>query len=192
MKKYLLSLLIVWLSFIWFSSAVNVSWNWSSYSPNLVHFNWWWIFRENFSCNEELNCCMLNVLDSSNSFVCQVSYCNDEWDFFGCDVELEWDYYLIYDPIHDFNWPFTLISISSATSVWWWNEWWNDWWDSELIWQLSPVITWLENSINEFIPYVVYIWLGVLGVIIWFVAIKWLINWVRRQSFWVFSSRKRK
>ena len=58
--------------------------------------------------------------------------------------------------------------------------------------QLSPVISWLSDSISEFIPYVVYVGLWVLGAVIWFVSIKWLINRVRRQSFWVFSSRKKK
>ena len=47
---------------------------------------------------------------------------------------------------------------------------------------LSPVIEWLTSTINEFIPLVVYIWLGVLGAVIWFVAIKWLINRLRSKT----------
>ena len=47
----------------------------------------------------------------------------------------------------------------------------------------TPVITGLTSSINEFVPYVVYIWIWVLGALIWFVAIKRLINRVRRKIF---------
>lgn len=41
---------------------------------------------------------------------------------------------------------------------------------------LNPVISWLSGSISEFIPYIVYIWVGLLGACICFVAIKWLLN----------------
>ena len=53
------------------------------------------------------------------------------------------------------------------------------WWTANF----TPVITGLTSSINEFIPYVVYIGLWVLWVLISFVAIKWLINWVRSKIF---------
>jgi len=34
---------------------------------------------------------------------------------------------------------------------------------------------------TEFIPYVVYVGLGVLGAIIGFTAIRWLVNWTRAK-----------
>jgi len=57
---------------------------------------------------------------------------------------------------------------------------------------LQPIITSLGDTLTEFIPYVVYVWLGVLGAIIWFVAIKWLMNWTRAKVLWTFSSGKRR
>lgn len=60
------------------------------------------------------------------------------------------------------------------------------------VWTFSPVINWLKSSVNEFIPYVVYVWLWILTSLLWFVAIRWLINWVKRKLLIVFSSRKRK
>lgn len=58
--------------------------------------------------------------------------------------------------------------------------------------QLTPVVDWLENTIVEFIPYIVYIGLWVLSALLWFIAIKWLVNWTRSKSLWVFSSRRKK
>lgn len=57
---------------------------------------------------------------------------------------------------------------------------------------LEPIITSLGSTLTEFIPYVVYVWLGVLGAVIWFVAIKWLMNWTRAKVLWTFSSGKRR
>ena len=48
---------------------------------------------------------------------------------------------------------------------------------------LSGAVTNLTNSVTEFIPYIVYIWLWILVVCIWFVSIKRLINWVRAKIF---------
>lgn len=57
---------------------------------------------------------------------------------------------------------------------------------------LQPIITSLSTTLTEFIPYVVYVGLGVLGAVIWFVAIKWLMNWTRAKVLWTFSSGKRR
>lgn len=56
----------------------------------------------------------------------------------------------------------------------------------------DEIIGSLESTMAEFIPYVVYVWLGVLGAVIWFVAIKWLMNWTRAKVLWTFSSWKRR
>ena len=56
----------------------------------------------------------------------------------------------------------------------------------------EPIITSLSSTLTEFIPYVVYVWLGVLGAVIWFVAIKWLMNWTRAKVLGTFSSGKRR
>ena len=57
---------------------------------------------------------------------------------------------------------------------------------------LEPIITSLTSTISEFIPYVVYVWLGVLGAVVGFVAVKWLMNWTRAKVLGTFSSGKRR
>ena len=107
------------------------------------------------------------------------------------------------------SWVTDFVSSSSIWSpCWWvWNldyftfrryYWWNQ--NCEVLYNsdkmctetFTPVITWLWDSINEFIPYVVYVGLGILWALIWFFAIRRLINRVRRQTFWVFKSKRRK
>lgn len=57
---------------------------------------------------------------------------------------------------------------------------------------LAPLITSLSGVMTEFIPYVVYIGLGVLGAVIGFTAIRWLMNWTRAKVLWTFSSWRRR
>ena len=57
---------------------------------------------------------------------------------------------------------------------------------------LEPIVTSLSTTLTEFIPYVVYVGLGVLGAVIGFVAIKWLMNWTRAKVLWTFSSWRRR
>lgn len=57
---------------------------------------------------------------------------------------------------------------------------------------LEPIMTSLSETLTEFIPYVVYVGLGVLGAVIGFVAIKWLMNWTRAKVLWTFSSWRRR
>lgn len=58
--------------------------------------------------------------------------------------------------------------------------------------QLEPVITWVSSIMTEFIPYVVYVAIAVLIATLWFVAVKWLMNWMSRRVTWTFSSRRRR
>ena len=58
--------------------------------------------------------------------------------------------------------------------------------------EFDGIITSLETTMSEFIPYVVYVGLWVLGAIIWFVAVKWLMNWVRAKVLWTFSWGRRR
>jgi len=57
---------------------------------------------------------------------------------------------------------------------------------------LEPIITSLSSVMTEFIPYVVYIGLWVLGAVIGFTAIRWLMNWTRAKVLGTFSSGKRR
>lgn len=210
MKKYLLSLLVVWLSFIWFSNWYTFECNFNNSigtcTPTTITYDS--INNStntiNWNPNAEYTFYYKNIDDSSYTikFECTNNICTNTSNFDYDDL-LEYDFNFM-QAICVEPWNDWVASNDFCNQKWWWNEWWNtwwntwwnewwnEWWDSELIWQLSPVITWLENSINEFIPYVVYVWLGVLGVIIWFVAIKRLINRTRSKSLWVFSSRRRR
>lgn len=57
---------------------------------------------------------------------------------------------------------------------------------------LAPIIESLGDVMTEFIPYVVYIWLWVLGAVIGFTAIRWLMNWTRAKVLGTFSSGRRR
>lgn len=57
---------------------------------------------------------------------------------------------------------------------------------------LGDVITGIQSVLTEFIPYLVYIALGVLIATLWFVAVKWLMNWTSRRVTGVFSSRRKR
>lgn len=57
---------------------------------------------------------------------------------------------------------------------------------------LTPILTGIQSVMTEFIPYVIYISLGVLLATLGFVAIKWLMNWTSRRVTGVFSSRRKR
>lgn len=48
---------------------------------------------------------------------------------------------------------------------------------------LDIIIDWLEGVMAEFIPYVAHVGLGIIVAVLWFVAIRWLVNWVRAKVF---------
>lgn len=58
--------------------------------------------------------------------------------------------------------------------------------------QLEPVLTWIQSVMTEFIPYLIYLSLGVLIATLGFIAIKWLMSWTSRRVTGVFSSRRRR
>ena len=57
---------------------------------------------------------------------------------------------------------------------------------------LGDVITGVQSVLTEFIPYLIYIALGVLVATLWFVAVKWLMNWTSKRVTAVFSSRRKR
>lgn len=48
---------------------------------------------------------------------------------------------------------------------------------------LDVIIDGLENVMAEFIPYVAHVGLWIIVAVLWFVAIRWLVNWVRAKVF---------
>lgn len=57
---------------------------------------------------------------------------------------------------------------------------------------LAPVLEWLQETITEFIPYLVYVGLGIITATIGFVAIRWLMNWTQAKVRGTFSSWRRR
>lgn len=48
---------------------------------------------------------------------------------------------------------------------------------------LDVIIDWLEGVMAEFIPYVAHVGLWIIVAVLGFVAIRWLVNWVRAKVF---------
>lgn len=194
-----IKLLLLWWIFtlIWifnFSSAIN-------FTPN--NSNDWYIPSElvvespfdlmsslgSYSCN--YNTCYMSIHDSEYTVVdINITYYSD-WDYISCNDYGGWycyDWTLIPAWTYEVGWyeneTFDLITINLPTS-WWWDDIWVESW-------LVSIVSNLNTTISEFIPYVVYIGLWILSVIVWFYAIKWLLRFVKWSSLSVFSSRKRK
>lgn len=51
---------------------------------------------------------------------------------------------------------------------------------------LDEAITWLQGVMSEFIPYVAHVGLWIIVAVLGFVAIRWLVNWVRAKIFSAF------
>ena len=58
--------------------------------------------------------------------------------------------------------------------------------------QLEPVVNWIKSVMTEFIPYLVYIAIGVLIATLGFVALKWLMRYMSGKVTGVFSSKRRR
>lgn len=89
--------------------------------------------------------------------------------------------------------PSNISSLSWVISVevWWiWND--ENFWWTILNWfsDLTPAIDWLKVTIALLIPYVVYIWIWVLLAVLWFYAIRWLVNWMSNKINSYFKSKR--
>ena len=51
---------------------------------------------------------------------------------------------------------------------------------------LDEAILGLKGVMAEFIPYVAHVGLGIIIAVLGFVAIRWLVNWVRAKIFSAF------
>lgn len=210
MKKYILgSLLWVFTLFGAFASAwdFTIVWSSDSYTPNQITFteDWFPIWE-------------LNSDDNNFDFVCPFNNCyimfSDDLtsNFPNVNIQLylvswnpvvnnnwlryipAWTYYIRawkepmsddYSPIFS-SFVFKWISDNNA----WWDNSWSllPWGESDLSW----IISWLSDTINEFIPYLVYLGLWIITALIWFVAIRWLINRTSSKVRWTFSSWRRR
>jgi len=57
---------------------------------------------------------------------------------------------------------------------------------------LEPVLGGLQSAVSEFVPYIVYIWLGVLVATIGFTAVRWLMNWTSAKIKGTFKGGRRR
>lgn len=48
---------------------------------------------------------------------------------------------------------------------------------------LDTALNGLSSVMSEFIPYVAHVWLWIIVAVLGFVAIRWLVNWVRAKIF---------
>lgn len=185
MKKYLLSSLLgVFVLFSAFVSAESFTfigdwWTAWEYSPSSFTTDWWLLNYTSFVPNYD---CFLNI-----GWDCQF-YVNNDWivdtssSCIGFNLPA-WTYNVNWGPWNSCN----------SFSITVWNSWdssWTllPWWITTLDWLISS----LKSVLYEFIPYLVYIGLGVLGAIIWFIAIKRLINRIRVKVLWTFSGGRRR
>lgn len=199
MKKYLLtSLLWVFVLFGAFASAEDYSvvWNDIEYSPSSFTTEWWVFSYSSYSPNVwvDWDYYIFSVDDSNSQHICcdeltpgdsSIKACSS---FPSCQwYELSAWTYSVYSDDMTFN----SVSFSvGSSSVWWDDSWWSllPNWESDLSW----IISWLSDTINEFIPYLVYLGLWIITALIWFVAIRWLINRTSSKVRWTFSSWRRR
>lgn len=200
-KKYLLTALLWVFGFVGaFASADNITTitsDWSSYIPTTITFNSDYVITEGIvssvSCDSECNITIINP--SVNNYDCSIDY---YWA--GTDDDGSFEWYIpnnhnqcnftawTYD-VYKQEWTNYFNSISFVVPS-------SDSWNWGLVenwtWTFSWIITSLWTTVSEFIPYVVYLWVWILGALIWFVAVKRLMNRIRRKVLWTFSNWRRR
>ena len=203
MKKYLLTALLWVFAFVGFVSADTV-WNYSSddeistltvsnssYTIGLYDYltSDYWYFC--ISSSDFPYYIGIDWVISTPIYVNSSSYCSSSLVYADTDLFFYSDSSL--QDSKNIDWTVYIssseITYSSSSGGW-------DSGDSPLLsgWTtaFSGIISSLGSAVSEFIPYVAYIWIWLLGAIIWFVAIKRLINRIRAKIFWTFNSRRRK
>ena len=60
------------------------------------------------------------------------------------------------------------------------------WWTTAL----TPAFDWLKSSVSQIIPLVIYIWIWILLAVLWFYAIRRLVNWLWKKINSVFRSKR--
>jgi len=183
MKKYLLTALLWVFGLVGFSNAnftFEGYWEWldSWYTPSDIVFSDFDLdtSKVSFECSN-WNCFLWFMTDST---LCRFFYNNwtltiDDFDTDGC-TDMNWEYWVTSD--WDYNTFSSFTVCPNGCSSGWWNSDSSSQILSGWISQLSPVITSISSVMSEFIPYVVYIWIGILLVTLWFKAIKRLVNWL--------------
>lgn len=201
MKKYLLTALLGAFCLFGFASATNFTFvgvdNYSEYSPDNFDLvvDYTFSVSDIISVTDNDNSCAF-VLDSSSVYWddCEFWYSDWEWSLSSSDCTFSaWNIkvgrsdWSACDSITISDWQVDLNGSwsggSSSSSTWILNASWQAY--------LWNVLTSIQSVVSEFIPYMVYLALWVLVVTLWFVAVKWLLNYVSRKTTSIFKSKRR-
>lgn len=183
MKKYLLTLTLTVIWFISFTNATDynlTSSNWN-YNLNSITINtttdvtiW------DYVCNavsDWMNApvCWLIMSDWNNT--CNIKYLVNSNSLTNNCTNLNAWTYTISRRSWWSNYAFDSINISILD---WNNEWWTiiQWW----IDTFTPVISRMLEIAGEFIPYIVYIFIWYLGVILLWNAVKYILWYLKKKS----------
>lgn len=181
MKKFLLSLLIVPLLLIGgFSSAYLESQEYLITCENgscsklvLSKWNSYWVIIKSYSCPQ------LNIFWGMNRQDVYGYYSQGEIVNYNDTISSYSN--LTFTILCGLNWNgfvnFVLVSPDPPLVPWTFSN-------------FTPVIDWISDVTIEFIPYVVYIWIWTLLVTLWFIAVKWLVNWLVRKITVIFKSKR--
>lgn len=199
MKKYLLSSLL-WL-FILFGAFTNAGFQSNSEICNYsveCSYNPWFLDWFDYNCQFPFNnpdCTDYYSYDdsiylclSSSSIPFSISDMRETYNITSDNFCITNDTYYydtyFYTSIPNFNIIYSKSPITYISTPEWWIDWDSSWtllpnWTDDLKW----IVDGLKSTMAEFVPYIVYIGLWIIVAILWFVAIRWLVNWVRAKIF---------
>lgn len=152
----------------------------------LLHKNFFCINNIFFTCKKSSSCCVSHVVRNATlniTFSLYLSFYKKVKSFFKTYLEvhcancikklqLKCNFYFYFRFEMELPAVWTILSGWTAT--------------------LTPVLTGIQSVMTEFIPYLIYLSLGVLIATLGFVAIKWLMSWTSRRVTGVFSSKRRR
>lgn len=194
MKKYLLTALLWVFAFVGFTNATNYTFEWIPsiwYNPDEIVFDNDFTISSSsivsYSCTA-WSCYILVEDEEWNT--CNIDYYDEDFAI-DCENFIAWQTYTF--RLASWDDPFDFIIIS---------DWQNSSGGSDsssntpLLSGWTTVFSWIISSLwsvmSEFIPYVAFVGLWLLGAIIGFVAIKRLVNRIRAKILWTFSGWRRR
>lgn len=187
MKRLLLFWFISLLSFFWFTNAWYVTSNltcWSTYNnvwqgfictPSYSFSSSQDYFNSVITCNSVTKVRVVYYKNWTKVYWPWTYFCNSVWDVINTNIYIDWGFDKVSFFSNDSNVTFWL-KIDDPN----YNE--NNvipYWVSVFTWILTSIV----SVVSEIIPYIIYIWLWVLVAVLWFIAIKRLLNWIRRKVF---------
>lgn len=174
MKKFIFTLLVfVWL---WFSFS-----NASYVVNNTANVNAWWSYSipswvSSFSCDS-------SAWEVFLSYIVHDSYFWDmnNWQYMNCpfSFSIKWNYRNV--SVQNNSSSSIKLSYLSSTDTLEFDQ---------LLVLFTPAIDSFNSFFVEFIPYLVYIGLWIIIVTIGFVAILWLMNWIKLKINSNFRSKR--